>query len=309
MSHTTEDTAQWLLGNFRGAKITSEGKEVKFLCPKCGYENFYFNPAKQVGVCHKAKCRFSPKLEDLIKIIGHGPVENSTTGLFFRQKEEEESRPITWPSHCVDIKYDHKGIEALEVRGIPFITAKQYGIRSQGSYICVPVYHEQKLVNIIRRKINRKKSGPEIWSEVPHEERYLYLTGVKTGNYLFDYDKFQRQEHLSLVENTFNAIKYGISTNFGSNLTGRQVELIKNSKIKSVFFLWDAGTSTDKAIKKLNEVGVKAESFSLAIKQPDYFPEVRWDECCKQAHDVINSGEFDEWVQYQPLSKKFRSYN
>lgn len=105
--------------------------------------------------------------------------------------------------------------------------------------------------------------------------RYKYAPGVKTNNYIFGWDECTLWPELTLVENTFNSIwlrnHINCSTNFGSHLSDRQIELIASSKaIKTVLLLWDEGAeiSAQKAVKRLRNAGI-ASCLARIKGQPD----------------------------------------
>jgi hypothetical protein len=156
-----------------------------------------------------------------------------------------------------------------------------------------------------------------MWSNIPHKERYLYQKGVKTSDYLFNFNPIVN--HLTLVENTFNSIwlnedKYGVPTfpggfttqqfvsNFGSYLSERQTQTIINSQVSTVFFLWDAKAISTNYVNKLRRLGIKAGSFFLKEGQPDDYEKNSISKISSEAHLHLLNGDFDHWVKNQPMS-------
>ncbi len=302
----------WILSNFKGALLVSDNKEARFPCPKCGHESFYFNLIKGLGFCHR--CHYSPNTKTLSDLIGVSPAGDAP---FFSPEIQKPPVNVQFPAHAVPVKYDSKAIEALASRGISLNLAETFQILVWRDFIMVPVYEGQKLVNIVSRRFNRTKKGKEIFTSIPHKERYLYQKGVRTTDYLFNFNP--QFPHVTLVENTFNSIwlstnKRGVSSfpsgfksqqfvsNFGSYLSDKQIETIKNSGIETVFFLWDERAIATKYVSKLKQLGIKAGSFFLRQGQPDDYNKDMIDRISSDAHYYLSFGSFDSWVKQQKES-------
>ena len=281
-------------------------------CPKCGHENFYFNVQKRLGYCHRAKCHNRPKLSDLIDIVGYRPGPSEASGLFFRPEKKTKQIKVELPSDAIPVKEDLEARDALQLRGISGDSAARYQIHSTQHYIIVPVFHYRKLVNLVQRRIQR--GSDNIW-DVPHKQRYLYLKGVSTSKYLFNYP-FESNRHLTLVENSFNTIwlndtvnlpwAHITSTNFGSHLSDAQIELIIKSDVETVFFLWDQGAIATDAITKLKKAGIRAGSFFLKKGQPDDYTKSEIIRIIDEAHLALGQGRFYEFLQREPLSMRYK---
>lgn len=319
MTYPPESIRNWILTSF--AVAAEAGDELKFACPKCGHDNFYFNTKKKIGWCHRAKCHYRPTLKTLIDLIGFGPGPSQASGLFFGpgKKTPESLSPKVEIPEWAWAAYDDETVRrSLYRRGIDYQKIHSYDIECDRDFIFIPVREKGKLVNIVQRRISR---GSEDIFNVPHKQRYLYVKGVRTTDYLFDWDVIKRYETLTLVENTFNAIAMNpgnnirrqsivqsmvVSTNFGSHLSDRQAELIKNSNVKQVLILWDEGAPATKAIEKLKKIGVRAESFSLAKGQPDDYKFSDWNHIILEAHKAILCGEYSNFIERQPLSMRYK---
>ena len=276
--------------------------EYKFPCPKCGHENHYYNIKKGVSYCHRASCHYT------FHDVDYSPVE-------IKEEPKENKLSIHFPSDAVSIKYDKKVIEALQSRNISLETAIKYKLRSWRDYIQIPVYHKHKLVNLVQRKINRKETGKKIFSSVPHKERYLYIKGVSTTDYLFNWDDIAQtnQRGVVLIENTFNVLWFkrsfifSLTTTFGSHLSDKQVELIRNSNVKYVLILWDQGASANKAINKLRKIGVRAENFFLRKGQPDDYNKQEIQKIIREGIHAISINKWENWITEQTLSVRYRT--
>jgi hypothetical protein len=214
--------------------------------------------------------------------------------------------PGVWPTHK-----DKVVEQSLINRGITPYKQVEAHIWCNENFIFIPVFSGQKLVNIVQRRISR---GSENIFNVPHKQRYLYIEGVSTTNFLYSWNDRQSFTTVTFVENTFNAIAMhrgfdmlNVSTNFGSYLSDRQVELIKKSQVKQVLFLWDEGAPATKAIEKLRKIGVRAESFSLAKGQPDDYNLSDWKRIIYEAHEAISDGTYSEFIRSQPLSMRYKN--
>lgn len=252
------------------------GDEIQTSCPECGSDKFYFNVKKQVGVCHKASCGFTPNMDALIEIVGFPPTE---TGIFYKKEDEEpekELEPLVlpgWPVlQMINGQLMTTNLEALHYlrgRGLSDKIITNWGLTCDGQRIYVPIYSEGNLVNFNSRLLP---------SCGDNGRKYLYAKGRSTGKYILGFEECRDWTRLSLVENTFVALwlrsKLQCSTTFGSNVSNVQAGLIGiQSRIRSVSILWDANAEikADRAIKKLHEFGVKAAYWRIA-GQPDDYP-------------------------------------
>lgn len=265
MTTTTKDILHWLKGSFAVESV--KGNEVKMPCPICEHPNFYFNIRKRTGWCHRASCHWTPKLKDLIDHVGYGPED---AGWVPREEKENKPTKVELPYSTLIYNYtcyDNFALMALMKRGLPKTDIIGFGLRSSYNYIYIPIYYQGKLVQYVGRRIDRSK---------PHEpwntdgQRYRYASGVSITNYLFNWDYFKYHRTIGLVENTFNAIMYGFSSNFGSHLSDNQADMIQRSAVRAVAIIWDEGTEekAEKAVNKLRARGVRAAYASIK-KQPD----------------------------------------
>jgi hypothetical protein len=121
--------------------------------------------------------------------------------------------------------------------------------------------------------------------------RYLYCPGVKTREYIFNWDNARHWKRLSLVENTFNAMwlrNYQYTTNFGSHMSEAQAQLIAASAVESVVLVWDenAEREAEKAVNLLqNKFGIPAAYVKIS-GQPDDHPKEMLLGILDQAHEV-----------------------
>jgi hypothetical protein len=275
------DIAAWILGSF---SVSSQFQnEFKFPCPRCRHQNFYFNSRKQIGFCHRDSCHWKPTLQDLIDIIGHSP---DMAGYIpsLDNKEEKTVGEVTLPKGCwliVDrnLNADNSDIyvfNALAYRGVPNSVTSCCDFYADKESIIIPVHQDRKLVQYVRRFIDRNKEPKDCFNV--EGRRYDYFSGVPITNFLYRWDTHKHtSKQLTLVENTFNALaydheEYPFSTNFGSHLSDTQVNLIVRSRIRTVVVMWDEGANSQKAVIKLRNAGVRACP-AFVKGQPDDHPE------------------------------------
>lgn len=260
----------WLIKAFEVKNI--KNNEANFPCPKCSHESFYFNINKKIGFCHRASCHSKITLKQLISHVGYPP-ESSPYGPRIVQNGRSTS-DLTLPSCALKIT-DPETIEALGKRGVSKADIGRFDIRASKSYIYVPVFFEGKLVQFVSRRINR--IGKDWFKDIPKGVlRYKYAKAEKISNFIFGWGECKFWEQLVLVENTFVSIwlrDLGVTTNFGSNLSDKQIDLIVHSNIKQVIFLWDEGADSQKAIKKLKAVGVPSKAINIKGQPDDYTKE------------------------------------
>ncbi len=188
-----------------------------------------------------------------------------------------------------DSLYPSQLIEILGTRMVLEKDTLRYDIRfiDSRSMILIPVYENKKLVQAVGRRISLPSNLHESYKIsnplktekpfyiVPKHMRYWYLEGAPITEFLFNWDKIKTLPHLTLVENTFNAIAYSrfnnfLTTNFGSHLSNTQLLKIVRSKVKTVLFMWDHGTSkvANDACVRLKSRGIRAGYINLP-GQPD----------------------------------------
>lgn len=260
--------ASWITKNF--SVSSSQGKEVQFPCPKCGFDKFYFNTSKKAGYCHRASCHFKCGIKELNK-FARAQFKDTGEAQIDAPKAQ---KAIKLPFSAVPLvdRLDgelvtnfHDVVEYVAARGVTPAKQFQFKLHWDGTYVYIPVYSEGKLVNYV---------GRVAWWTPSDLKRYDYPSGASTRDYLFNWDTAKLWSDLVLVENTFNGIWLSdychATTNFGSDLSQTQIELIAKSKVKNVVFLWDEGAewAAGRARERLTEAGVS--STVLKIKgQPD----------------------------------------
>ena len=245
--------------------------EVRAECPRCGGTSFYFNVKKLLGFCHSASCQWSVNLDGLIKHFGFGPNQGGAV----ETTTEAPVGPVGIPGVPV-LFYENGGLMAsyeeayyyLVGRGLSDQTILNWGITCDGRRVYVPIRDgEGKLVNFNSRVLPSFEDAAF--------KKYLYFPGAKTSHYILGWAECRMWNTLSLVENTFVSLAYrnifNCSTTFGSSISDIQIEMIKNSKIKTVCLLWDEGANAHKYVKRLGAAGVNASCWRI-LKQPDHYP-------------------------------------
>lgn len=263
--------------------------ELCSYCPECGSDVFYWNYYKQVGLCHKAHCGFTPTLRDLIDLVGYGPDQ---TGFWEApQLVDPEEQEIEMPGRAVLSVFIGElmtpwpaALDYLRSRGIPDDITLNWGLTSDGERVFVPI----KSKGVVRNFNSRLLPG--------HLGRkYLYSPGAKTRTHILGWEECQLWPYLGLIENTFVSLSMRrqslTSTVFGSNLSDEQADMIAKSKIQHVGVLWDEGTEkkSEKAVKKLHSRGIKA-AFWIIKGQPDDYPSDRVAKWIEMVYTAANEG-------------------
>jgi hypothetical protein len=272
-----------------GINGTPAKGELLTHCPECGSDVFYFNFIKQVGVCHKAQCGFTPTLRDLIDLVGYAPDQ---TGFWEAPQvvdldEPEVEMPGLPVLHVLQgemMTPYPDAVDYLRSRGIPDDITLNWGITSDGERVFVPI----KEGGMVRNFNSRLLPG--------HLGRkYLYSPGAKTKTHILGWEECELWDHLGLIENTFVSLSMRrgsmTSTVFGSSLSDEQADMIAKSRIKHVGILWDENTEkkSEKAVKKLHARGVKA-AFWIIKGQPDDHPVKQVAEWAEMVYTAAQEG-------------------
>ena len=273
MRYTRDEVIEWFQRTFGIDRIV--GNEIQTKCPVCDYTQFYFHVGKQVGLCHKAKCNFRPTIHTLISRAGFGP---TNSGILFGQEPQPtpDLQPCVLPGTQIayaigsDFYTDYQeAYDYLIERGIGVKEIIRWGLHCDGIRIYIPIRDKSgTLVNYNSRVIGNPEGDIR---------KYLYAKGRKTSEYIFGWAESRNWPRVALVENTFVSIanrSLHCTTVFGSNLSNKQAEMIANSKIESVAFLWDEGAYKKcfEGIKKLKLAGVRAACYHPMKGQPDDYP-------------------------------------
>lgn len=244
--------------------------EVRAECPRCGGTSFYFNVKKLLGFCHSASCQWSVDLDDLIKHYGFGPNQGGVVveEVFVAPHVDLPGVPVLFYENGVLMATYEEAYNYLAGRGLSDQTILNWGITCDGRRVYVPIKDDDgKLVNFNSRVLPSCENNAF--------KKYLYFPGAKTSHYILGWAECKHWNTLTLVENTFVSLAYrnvfNCSTTFGSSISDIQIEMIANSKIKTVCLLWDEGANGIKYVNRLGAAGVNASCWRI-LKQPDNFP-------------------------------------
>lgn len=266
---------QWLNKNFGVTSV--QGKEIQFPCPKCHHPAFYFNLEKKIGYCHKANCHFKPGMKELNKYSRFQKAPESLSDARYVEQGLEPARaPIALPSSAQPLveriegqlmSYYQEVVDKVAARGVSPENQYRFKFAWDGSRVYIPIYFQGKLVNYV---------GRAAWWFDTGLKRYSYCTGANTRDCLFNWDQCKLNSSLVLVENTFNGIWLSdhchATSNFGSDLSKTQIDLIANSKVKTVLFLWDEGAewAAGRAATRLKAKGIDAAYLKIKGQPDDY---------------------------------------
>jgi hypothetical protein len=266
--YTKADILQWMLGAFEVEH--RQGNELKFPCPTCGHESFYFNIKKVLGYCHRAGCHCTLNLEQTINIVGYPPeLAGYVPGM---EKQERKVVEVTLPPKAAKIEEGSEEAWVLSTRGVTWDMIRKWDIHTNKTHVIVPIMEDGKLVQYNSRRVNKNTHCHKWFSDIdPDALRYKYASGVAITNFILGWSECKLWEEITFVENTFVSMwlrDLGVTTNFGSYLSPRQVDMLVHSRVKRVTFLWDEGANSQKAERQLKKVGIAARSIYIT-GQPD----------------------------------------
>lgn len=139
----------------------------------------------------------------------------------------------------------------------------RFSLRFDGERVYLPIFDEKGVL--------RQYNSRLIYGE---GKKYKYASGVDTTQFLLGWGESRLWDRLSIVENSFVSIwlrnHINCTTCFGSQLSDKQVDLVKHSNIESVAILFDQGAEprAASAVRKLRSAGVPS-AFGMIIGQPD----------------------------------------
>jgi len=262
---------QWLDSNY-GA-TGKVGDELHFPCPECGHEAFSFNLQLRIGHCFRAGCGYSPNLKALnvrarTKI---GTLVNTKVQEYKKStpklKIPEGAKPLVELIEGQLVTRFELAAGEVVKRGVSYENQYRFKLQFDGQRVYVPVYSDGELLNFVGRAAWWKKL------DIP---RYKYATGASTRGTIFNWDEMKSKENVLLVENTFNGIwlmdEFNGTSNFGSDLSKEQIELIFLSDVKRVVIMWDEGAEklARRAVERLRRKQVNAVALNIR-NQPDNY--------------------------------------
>ena len=270
--YSRNDIAQWLKGAF--AVNRKNGYELQFDCPVCDHASCYFNVDKAIGYCHRASCRTSFTLEDMIDHVGYGPELAGYTPALDSMLKDQTSSPVQLPRSAKQIeRADIDMIMALGTREVTWDHIVQFKIHHDDKRVYVPIYEGGELRQYNSRRIDKSKE-PEDYFDAG-EKPYRYASGHPITRYFLGWDECRYWDSIVLVENTFVSMwlrDLHATATFGSHLSDTHVDKLVHSNIDLVTFIWDGGTgyATERAVRKLKMKGIPSKVVSLpGKKQPD----------------------------------------
>ena len=267
MDYTESDIAQWILRAFAVQK--RHGAEMQFACPVCDHPSFYWNSKKGVGYCHRASCRQTIGMDEMIRKVGYGPEH---TGYSVKVQPTRAAPPLELPMGVVPIGQSDDAVEALATRGVTWPLIQQFRICQDDKRLYVPIYEAGTLVQYNSRKVDKSKPPAQWFQAGP--KPYQYALGHHVTHYFLGWDECKMWDRITLVENTFVSMwlrssLYATAT-FGSHLSDVHIGKLMHSNIKHVTFLWDEHTerASQKAQRNLKALGIPSTVVNIK-GQPD----------------------------------------
>lgn len=247
-------------------------------CPSCGRKKFYFNSQKMVGLCFRASCNFKAGPQQLLK-LGLVSTLTPTTDHSSQVNLGSPAPIVTLPPDAVSLVHRVNGdyethypiaVGKVQERGVSVQDQYRFDLRIDPERIYIPIYkNNDKGEAELKQYVSRAH-----WWYQNDYIRYKYFSGVSSKNYIFNWDEMGKKEYITIVENTFNAIRYRILINsttcFGSAVSAEQMSLICQSAVKFVILLFDAGAEgkAEKTAYDLKNLGVDTKVLFIS-GQPD----------------------------------------
>jgi hypothetical protein len=288
----------WLNASFG---ITGKaGDEVIFPCPECQFQKFYFNLKLKVGHCHRGSCGYSPTLKTLnarsrtkIGTTVFSEVQGYKAPPPPKVQLPEGAKPLVELVDGQYITHYERASSEVLARGVSYENQYRFKFQFDGQRVYIPVYSNGELLNFV---------GRAAWWKELDIPRYKYATGASTRATIFNWDEMRAKEYIVLVENTFNGIwlmdEFNGTSNFGSDLSREQIDLIHYSDVKRVVVMWDEGAErlASRAVTRLRAKAVQAVALKI-VGQPDNYKvdELRpWVEFAlqnvRQRNNIIDTG-------------------
>ena len=246
-------------------------------CPACGHKKASINTAKNLAQCFRASCNWKAGPAKLIKLGLVSPLGLQDIAL--QRNVESPIGPLTLPENSEPIVYKESGLfmtrhqaacEAVQLRGVSIEDQYRFQLHIDSQRVYVPIYIGGALVQYV---------GRSHWWYTNEYQRYKYAKDISVTNYLFNWDECKNFPYLTIVENTFNAIRYRKLINstscFGSRLSKTQIQMIARSRCKFCIILFDNGAEVkaDLAVSELRDSGVNAVRLQIDGQPDDHADE------------------------------------
>lgn len=287
---------RWLNKHFEVKEY--KNSEALLVCPSCFKPKLYFNVNKKVGHCHWDRCKYhinGVKLITLIQLAGDRPdtlpvwADEEPPPVVQEVSLPEDSIPVVAMKDGKYFTFHMDALAALSKRGITPEAVHRFDIHIDNNRVYIPIYQS----GVLRQYVGRA----HWWLPKQSEIRYKYASGISIKKFLFNYDAVKRWDRVTLVENTFNGIwlrDLKFTSNFGSDLSAEQIQLLSRSNVKSVALLWDEGAevAAEKSVNRLTKHGIPA-SFGVIRRQPDDHP-IEW---LEQASHELHATD-KQWLDF-----------
>lgn len=226
---------------------TDFGEEIACFCPfhhNVHTPAFYLNKTTGLWLCHNPQCGEHGSFSQLVKrltgkTIPDVPISFEDLENAFNEEkitEDQWDEAMERISVNYEIPEEHDRLEYLYERGFDTETLKffEIGFSQSKNRIVIPVRNENyKLIGFIGRTVDNS------------EPKYLYTTGFKKANVLFNLQNAKHYNTVYITEGSLDAIKLhqsgfpAVVATLGSNVTDNQIELI-NKYFNEIVILSDA---------------------------------------------------------------------
>lgn len=261
------DLISLLAQHGHGARIVSDGAELKLACPLCNdhKERMFINRRTYLWACHNCGetgnlyalldraldldpidvYRISRNLDDRVPAVRVAVEEQLPEAVL------PANIPLRNPSS--PLEKDFWDYLMGPTRRLAPSEIVEYDMRAclSGRYalrVIVPVRQEGRVVSFVARAI--VESYP--WSPDFRLTKVLYPPGTRQAEILFNLDRVSGRDELVLVEGVFDAIRLkdrAVAT-LGAHLSVSQMQLLRAHGVRVVTMMWDPDDAGRRATQR-----------------------------------------------------------
>ena len=222
-------------------------RDVNIKCPFCVNDpSYHCGINKEHGYFYCWRCGTSGSLRKLLKALGikinfqdFAQKESKKQSEVEKVKEVILPRCFSFidrPESSLQAKLRKLAISFLKKRNVPLELVVDWYYTPTG-YILIPITYKNRVVNYIMRDFLNRTNR---YINAPSDKVVIPLSAL-----FYNIDKLQ-SDIIFLVEGVFDSIKVGLDKSlamFHKKLTTKQVQLLKDLKVKFVIFLLDRDVS------------------------------------------------------------------
>jgi len=297
-----------------GFLYTEKSRTIITTCPVCNKSD-KFSILKENGscICYRGSCDFGRRwFEDWISLTTNVPLEEARRRLRDRplnpageikisldkeQKKDEPLQTAEWPPSSflpIDHEMSIEGLSYLKARGIPLAAAIEYDIVYSPFLrrVGIPVIMKGVCYGWQARAIDK----------VADKDRMRNNAGFRRDSVIMFHDNLYKYDEGMIFEGPFDALKFnrlgGVICTMGKNISGKQIDLINKSPIKTLYL----GLDQDAAAESI-ELAHKIDKKIKVLSVPE--------SCINRCKSMGKKADFGECTPEEVLEayKTARSYD